>query len=117
MKRCLICNKECKTPAGLAAHHRKAHPQYRGKNRLAAESLIAELTRRERVDSLDVSRLQVVRSLADQLDIDPSNAQMWRTYGEATENLVAAHDDSGDAFEKLLETINSRAPVGDAQTT
>ena len=112
MKRCLICNKDCKTGAGLAAHHRKAHPTFKGKNRRAVEGMIVELERQERLEALDCARVQILRSLADQLDIDPSNAQMWRTYSEAIEALVTVDDNGDDAFTKLLEAVNSRAPVG-----
>ena len=117
MKRCLICGKDCKSGAGLAAHHRRAHPDFRGKNRRAIEGMIAEMERQERINVLDGARLQVLRSLADQLDIDPSNAQMWKTYNEAIEALVVTNDDDDDAFTKLLEAVNSRAPVGDKTQT
>lgn len=117
MKRCLVCGRDCKSAAGLAAHHRKAHPKFRGRNRLAVEGMLAELTRQERIEPLDCARIQVLRSLADQLDMDPSNAQMWRTYNDAIEALVTADDDGDDAFTKLLEAVNSRAPVGDKTQT
>ena len=111
MKRCLICNKDCKTGAGLAAHHRKAHPDFKGKNRRAVEGMIAELERQERLEALDCARVQILRSLADQLDIDPSNAQMWRTYSEVLGETVALNVGSHDAVEDEIEAIRGAAKV------
>lgn len=116
-KVCFLCQKTFKTNAALAAHRAKSHPRYRGKNRLAIEETIAELERQEHLDGKDAAKLQAVRSLADQLDSDPSNAQMWRTYHEALTDLVKTDDTGGDAFTQLLESINSRAPMGHTTAT
>ena len=111
MKRCLICGEQFETGAGLASHRRAKHPRVRGANRLAAEEMLAILTQTGRIEDVDAARVQTVRSLADALDTDPSNAQMWRTYREAIEDLMGP-DDDGDDIDALIAQINSRAPVG-----
>ena len=114
MKRCITCGEQFETGAGLASHRRARHRRVRGENRKAAEAMLAELKRFGRVDDIDIARVQMVRSLADQLDSDPSNAQMWRTYLEALTDLMGPNDD-GDEIETLIAQINSRAPVGDTK--
>jgi hypothetical protein len=112
MHECLLCSRRFKNGAGLAAHRRAAHQQYRGPNRLAAEEMLAELKRGERLTTVDVARVQSLRSLADQLDTDPSNAQMWRTYREVIDGLCGEREPEPDALDRLLEEINGRTPVG-----
>lgn len=112
-KICPICGVRVKGAVGLAAHRRHRHARFKGKNRLAVEETIATLERAGVIEDKHAARLQLVRSLADQIDFDPSNAQMWKTYNDALEGLVTLNDSSGDAFETLIAEINSRAAVGD----
>lgn len=113
MRRCLICGGEYETASGLARHRRAKHRAFRGPNRLACEEMLAVLDGEGRIEDHDAARLQMLRSLADQLDADPSNAQMWKVYRDTVDDLVGADDDS-DTFTTLLQEINSCTPLGDA---
>lgn len=106
---CRICGGEFASGAGLASHRRAKHGRYRGPNRLALEETLAILRGLGRIENVDSARVQTLRSLTDQLDTDPSNAQMWKCYREALEELM--HDDrSSDVIDELLAEIN-RSPV------
>lgn len=106
MNRC-ECGFIAKTPAGLAAHKRRAHPDTGGDNRKAAERFLVELRKQGRLEPVDVARIQTIRGLADALDADPQNAQMWKQYREATEALLRQDDDVNDALEKALADLRS----------
>ena len=112
----IVANKcECgfiaKTPAGLASHKRIEHPECGGDNRKAAERFLTELRREGRIDTIDVSRIQTIRGIADALDDDSSNAALWKVYREATEEMLRQDDDANDALSQALAAINSAAPV------
>jgi hypothetical protein len=81
-------------------------------NRVSAEETIAELRRAGRLEGVDEAKIQAVRSLANQVDADPSNAQMWRTYLEAIGALTEDGTKDPDALDRLVSEINSRTPVG-----
>jgi hypothetical protein len=113
---CSECHGSFKTPKQLIDHRRKKHTDTKGENRAAMEITLAELKRGGRLDPIDEAKVQMVRSLADELDRDPTNAQMWRTYDEVVKDLTA-DDTSLDDFDKLKEEILSRAPVGNPKET
>lgn len=118
MERCLEpgCKFVAKNRAGLVSHMRAAHGSNRGANRKALERTISILRGLGRIEDIDAARVQALRSLADELDRDSSNAQMWRTYREAIEDLMGPDDDGSD-IDSLIAQINSRAPVGDPPQT
>jgi hypothetical protein len=105
------CGFVAKTPAGLAAHKRTAHPDVGGHNRRAAERFLTELRRIGRLEAIDVSRVQTLRGIADALDTDPSNAALWKVYREATEDMTRQDDNANDALQDALAKIASAAPV------
>lgn len=118
MERCLEpgCKFVAKNRAGLIAHMRQTHGANRGANRKALEKTISILHGLGRIEDIDAARVQTLRSLADELDRDASNAQMWRTYREAIEDLMGP-DDNGNEIDQLIAEINSRAPVGNPPQT
>jgi hypothetical protein len=81
-------------------------------NRRALEVTLRILKKQGWFEDVDAVRIQTLRSLADELDRDGGNAQMWRTYREAVEDLMRSDDDGND-IDALIAQINSRAPVGD----
>lgn len=111
MKPCLLCGGKFKNGAGLASHRRAKHPKFQGPNRLAAEETITALEREGKITDEDMARIQMLRSIADQVDADPSNAQMWKTYNEVMATLVGAQD-AGDETRDEVEAIRSTAKVG-----
>jgi hypothetical protein len=62
-----------------------------GRNASALEKTIRALRVGEFDGALrpvDAAKIAAARSLAEQVDVEPGNAQMWRQYREAIEELV-----------------------------
>jgi hypothetical protein len=112
--RCSDCPFEAKSRAGLAAHRRRRHPESLpgpgGPNVRAIVVTLGELRRMGRLEKVDEARVQALRSMAEALDQNPFNSQMWREYREALEGLTA-DDSSSDAVDDLLDELSS--PVRD----
>lgn len=65
------------------------------------EQTLRELRRMGRLERVDAAAVQMLRSMARALDLDPSNAALWRQYREALRELTAADDDRGSVDEAL----------------
>lgn len=76
----------------------------RGPNRRALEETLA------RVD-LSPVMAQLLRSLADAVDAQPSKAALWREYRAALAEALAGREDDGEA---ALAELRSVAALGDA---
>ncbi len=77
-----------------------------GRNRRAVEVTIEALNGAEfdgTVRVVDEATLELVRSLADQVDADPGNAQMWRQYSEALKGLVPENVSANPRDELMAE--------------
>lgn len=109
---CDDCEFEAKSRAGLAAHRRRRHADRLqvGPNGRAVEVTLSELARMGRLEKIDEARVQAVRSMAEALDQNPFNSQMWREYREALGGLTA-DDGNTDAVDALLDDLSS--PVRD----
>lgn len=114
-ERCPECGFCARTSQGLAAHRRLQHATDLGRNRRAAERTLAILRQTGRIEDVDAARVETIRSLADALDQDGSNAQMWRTYREAIEDLMRADDHADDELAQALAEIRGATALGDAQ--
>jgi hypothetical protein len=89
-----------------------------GRNRTAAETTIRALEELGRIEEIDAARVSLVRTLADAVDTDPTNASLWREYRAAEQALREQHDTTGDEFAQLLAELS--AEMGDttpARTT
>ena len=106
MKACGLCGRLFETGAGLSSHHRSAHKRHKGANRKAVDAVLSDLTTQP-----DAATVQTARSIADALDVDPTNAQMWRTYREVVADLVRG-EDAGSEEEDEVAEIRSRSKVG-----
>jgi hypothetical protein len=109
--RCPECEFVAKTQAGLAAHSRRMHsPSVRGSNARAIDITLSELRRIGRLEKIDEARVQALRSMADALDQNPFNSQMWREYREAIGGLTADDSNAGSSVvDDLLDELS--APV------
>lgn len=89
-----------------------------GRNREAVEAMLEALAAPEFDGTLrpvDAARVAALRALADQVDDEPGNAQMWRQYRDALEGMVPANVDA-DPRDALLAELRSEmghaAPAG-----
>ena len=103
---CPHCDFEAKTRTSLANHVRRQGP-----NERAIEATLAELRAMGRLEKIDAAKVQALRSIAEALDLNPFNSQMWREYREAIEGLTR-NDGGSDAVDDLLDKLS--APVRDA---
>lgn len=104
MIECDDCGQKIKSKKGLGLHRRAKHPSKHGGTNVAAVAVtLAELERSGRLETVDTARVQAVRSIAQALDVNPFNSQMWREYREALERLTADDDDDGSVAELLAE--------------
>lgn len=87
----------------------------RGPNRRAAEKMLRILNKLGRIEDVDAARVQTIRSLADALDADGSNAQMWRTYRDAVEDMMRADEHADSSLAAALAEIRSAGPLGHTQ--
>lgn len=108
---CPQCDYEAKTRAALGNHVRREHAERpKGPNQAAIETTLVELERMGRLETIDAAKVQALRSMAEALDLNPFNSQMWREYREAIGGLTA-DDRSSDAIDDLLDELS--APVRD----
>lgn len=70
------------------------------------DETLAELKRMGRLEKVDAARVQALRSMAQALDENPFNSQMWREYREAIEGLTANDGDDG-SVDDLLNELSS----------
>ena len=110
MTRC-ECGFTARTKAGLAVHQKAAHGESHASNRKALERTLTILRKLGRIEDIDAATVQTIRSLADALDVDPSNAQMWKVYREALNDLMEQDEHADDDLEKALAALRSTAPL------
>jgi hypothetical protein len=77
----------------------------KGPNRRAIDAVLAGLA-----DPPDAATMQAARSIADSLDTDPGNAQMWKVYREVVAALLEGAG-AGDETEDELQEMRG-APLG-----
>lgn len=94
------CGFEAKTVQGLAAHRRGRHVS---SNAAALLVTLEELKVGGRLERIDAARVQSLRSMAESLDLDASNAALWRQYREALKELTA--DDSDDSVDEAIKAM------------
>ena len=105
--RCTECDFEARSRAGLASHIRRRHVPQTGANAKAIEVTLAELRRMGRLEQVDEARVQAVRSMAEALDLNPFNSQMWKEYREAIGGLTADDGDAGPSLDDLLDDLST----------
>jgi phage tail protein X len=81
-------------------------------NSSAFEVTLKALAGAGRVEPVDEALVQACRSMAEQLDVDPSNAALWRQYRETVAELTEADVDVDDGLADALAALRSATPVG-----
>lgn len=114
VKLCPSCPFEAKSAAGLASHRRAHHPvpEVPVSNLEALRSTLDVLRQMGRVNPIDAAQVQLLRSMAVQLDADASNAALWRQYREALDDMVRADDDVDSDLAEALASLRSATPMG-----
>ena len=110
---CPDCQFTARSSSALAAHTRRMHPQSPdGANSRAIKVTIGELRRMGRLEPVDEAKVQALLSMAEALDLNPFNSQMWREYREAIGGLIADDGAAGSAsIDGLLDELST--PVRD----
>lgn len=85
---------------GIAVPHRPLDPST---NRYNLELTLEELAERDALRPIDAATIAAVSAMADELDLDPGNAQLWRQYLALTEELLA--DDSDRDAPSLADQL------------
>ena len=70
-----------------------------------------------RLDQVDAATVQALRSMAEALDLDPSNAALWGRYLGALDALMEADGDADSDLASALEEIRGATEVGDTQAS
>ncbi len=107
---CPDCAFSAKSRAGLAAHQRRAHVDKSapaGPNAQAIDVTLAELRRMGRLEKVNAAQVQALRSMAEALDQNPFNSQMWKEYREAIGGLTASDDSGSTAVDDLLNELST----------
>jgi len=82
-------------------------------NREATETMLDILKGLGRIEDIDAARVQSLRSLADAVDRFPKNAQLWKVYRDAIEDMLSQDDRANDDLAQALAEIRSAASVRD----
>jgi len=88
------------------ANRKKPAPVY-GRVRTALEVTLTELERLGRLTDTDAARVEIARTLADALDVEPASAILWREYRAAEKQLREETDAHRDPFDQLLESLSA----------
>jgi hypothetical protein len=78
-----------------------------GTNRSALEETLEALNTAGRLETVDNARVATLRAMADQLDVDTTNSQMFRVYWDALEALTTDGNDDGPLGELLEELFSN----------
>lgn len=110
---CPDCEFTARNSASLAAHSRRMHPSVAdGPNVRAINVTLGELRRMGRIEPVDEARVQALLTMAEALDLNPFNSQMWREYREAIGGLIADDSSAGSSsIDDLLDELST--PVRD----
>ena len=85
-----------------------------GRNRTAVEEMLEAMRSAGLLENIDAARVTMLQTLADAVDMEPTNASLWREY-RAVESSIrenTAHDQ--DDFQELLVALS--AEVRDSET-
>lgn len=88
------------------AAKKKPTPVY-GRNRTAVEEMLAAMRGAGLLESIDIARVAMLQALADAVDVEPTNASLWREYRAAESSIRenTAHDQ--DDFQELLAALSA----------
>jgi predicted lipoprotein len=83
-----------------------AKPVY-GRNRTAVEEMLEAMRSAGLLENIDAARVTMLQTLADAVDMEPTNASLWREYRAAESSIRenTAHDQ--DDFQELLASLSA----------
>ena len=99
----------------MAAKKKTAPPApVYGRNRTAVEEMLAAMRGAGLLEGIDAARVAMLQALADAVDVEPTNASLWREYRAAESSIRenTAHDQ--DDFQELHVALS--AEVRDSET-
>jgi hypothetical protein len=78
-----------------------------GRNRTAVEEMIEAMRSAGLLENIDAARVTMLQTLADAVDMEPTNASLWREYRAAESSIRenTAHDQ--DDFKELLASLSA----------
>ncbi len=109
-----ITRKNPKESAQIKKNTRKVTNSIYGSNRVAMQILIDTLWNMGRLEKIDAARIEICRLLADAVDANPENANLWRQYREAEEVLRSVGAKDVEDFNAVIASIWSDSPLRDA---
>lgn len=79
-------------------------------NTEALEVTLSSLRDTRRLERVDEALVQALRSMAESLDRDPSNAALWRQYRETLKELTAddSHSSVADDIAALFSEVRDK---------
>lgn len=92
----------------MAAKKKTAPPApVYGRNRTAVEEMLAAMRGAGLLEGVDAARVAMLQALADAVDVEPTNASLWREYRAAESSIRenTAHDQ--DDFQELLAALSA----------
>ena len=91
----------------ISVANRKKPAAIHGRVRSALEVTLTELERLGRLTDVDAARVEIARTLADALDVEPASAILWREYRATEKQLREETDAHRDPFDQLLESLSA----------
>ena len=124
MNSCGDCSFEANSAQGLSSHRRNKHSGGAVDSVPAGTPMVAamrrtlvELERLGRFEAVDAARVQALMSMAESLDQNPFNSQMWRELRESLNEVTRADDDADDGLAAALAQIAGATSLGDPETS
>jgi hypothetical protein len=109
-----VIRKNLKESVQIKKNSRKVTNPIYGSNRVAMQILIDTLWNMGRLEKIDAARIEICRLLADAVDANPENANLWRQYREAEDVLRTVGANDVEDFNSVIAAIWSDSALRNA---